>query len=223
MELGTLTGRGEGVKLTTHVNMIRTIHLLPHQSIAVQVKIDPSVGNKNPLLVECDSDLEKTTGLLVEDTLVQPTKESLAHVIISNMTGCSSYVSAGTVIGEAAGVEIIEEGKSASHNSVSTSVPTLEKQANESSVIRNIKSVNDRKEELWEMIGKPKLLDEKQTQKLFNLITDHHTAFCLDGQEGGETDLIEMEIHTGDEVPRKVAAHRMPFAVRQEVARQLRT
>ena len=47
----------EGVKLTTRVNMIRTIHLLPHQSIAVQVKIDPSVGNENLLLMECDSDL----------------------------------------------------------------------------------------------------------------------------------------------------------------------
>ena len=82
--------------------------------------------------------------------------------------------------------------------------------------------MNDRKEELREMIGKPKLLDEKQTQELFNLITDHHKAFCLDGQERGETDLIEIEIHTGDEVPRKVAARRMPFAVRQEVARQLR-
>ena len=82
--------------------------------------------------------------------------------------------------------------------------------------------MNNRKEELREMIGKPKLLDEKQTQELFNLITDHHTAFCLDGQERGETDLIEIEIHTGDEVPRKVAARRMPFAVLQEVARQLR-
>ena len=30
-----------------------------------------------------------------------------------------------------------------------------------------------------------------------------------------------MEIHTGDEAPRRVAARRMPFAVRQEVARQL--
>ena len=71
----------------------------------------------------------------MEDTLVQPIKEGLAHVIISNITGCSSYVSAGTVIREAADVEIIEEGKSASHNSVSTSVSTLEKQANESSVV----------------------------------------------------------------------------------------
>ena len=88
-------------------------------------------------------------------------------------------------------------------------------------MIRNVKSVDDRKEELWKLIGKPKLLDKKQTQDLLNLITDHHTAFCLDVQERGETNLIEMEIHTGDEAPRKVAAHRMQFVVRQEVAKQL--
>ena len=31
----------------------------------------------------------------------------------------------------------------------------------------------------------------------------------------------EVEIHTGDEVPRRVAMHRMPFAVQQEIAKQL--
>ena len=75
-------------------------------------------------------------------------------------------------------------------------------------MIRNVKSVDDRKEELQKLIGKPKLLDKKQTQNL--LITDHHTAFCLDVQERGET-----------KAPRKVAARHMPFAVRQEVAKQL--
>ena len=37
----------------------------------------------------------------------------------------------------------------------------------------------------------------------------------------GETDLVETEIHTSDVASRKVAACRMPFAVRQEVAKQL--
>ena len=46
-------------------------------------------------------------------------------------------------------------------------------------------------------------------------------TFCLETEERGETDLVEMEIHTGNEAPRRVAARRMPFAVQQEVARQL--
>ena len=152
---------------------------------------------------------------------MQPTIKGLAHVIISNLTGCSSYVSAGTVIGEATGVEIVENNKPMSHDTASKGVQASEEQANESSMIQNVRSVDDRKEELWKLIGKPKLLDKKQTQDLLNLVTDHHTAFCLDVQERGETNLVEMEIHTGDEAPRKVAARRMPFAVRQEVAKQL--
>ena len=51
----------EEVKVTTQVNMVRMVHLLHHQSIAVQVKIESSDGDGRPLLVECDNDLEMTT------------------------------------------------------------------------------------------------------------------------------------------------------------------
>ena len=44
----------------------------------------------------------------MEDTLAQLTEEGLAHVVLSNMTGYSSRVNAGTVIGEAAEVEIVK-------------------------------------------------------------------------------------------------------------------
>ena len=81
--------------------------------------------------------------------------------------------------------------------------------------------MSERKQKLREMISKSKLLDERQMEDLLNLITCHHAAFSLDSQNRGETDLIEMEIHTGEEAPRKVSACRMPFAVRQEVAKQL--
>ncbi len=60
-------------------------------------------------------------------------------------------------------------------------------------------------------------------QQLVDFLGDHHEAFCLEKQERGETDIVEMEILTGDATPRKVPARKMPFAVRQEVARQLRS
>ena len=62
------------------VNMTRTVHLLPHQSIIVEVRINPNYGTESPLLVEQDGELEEITGLQMEDTVVQPTKEGLAHV-----------------------------------------------------------------------------------------------------------------------------------------------
>ena len=202
---------------TVHVNMVQTVHFLPHQSIAVQVKIDKNEGT---LLVEPDGDLEAVTGLQVENTLVQPTREGLAHVILSNSTGCSSCVNAGTVIGEAAEVDIVGGSEQTPHDTVINDSLKAE-ELNHDPTIRNIGSTSERKEKLQEIIGKPNLLDHKQAQDLLNLITSHHMTFCLETEERGETDLVEMEIHTGNEAPRRVAARRMPFAVRQEVARQL--
>ena len=56
--------------------MMQTVHLLLHQSIVAQVKVEPDGSSKRILLVECGSDLEKETGLQVEDTLVHPTEKN---------------------------------------------------------------------------------------------------------------------------------------------------
>ena len=44
----------------------------------------------------------------------------------------------------------------------------------------------------------------------------------LQDGERGETNLIQMEIETGDAYPKRQPARRLPFALRQEVSRQLR-
>jgi len=97
----------------------------------------------------------------------------------------------------------------------------MKKKDNKSSTFQNIWSVSECKEKLQKLIGKLKLMNVEQTQDLLNLITNHHEAFCLDSQERGKTDLSEMQIHTGEETPRKVTTHRMPLAVCLEVAKQL--
>ena len=67
-----------------------------------------------------------------------------------------------------------------------------------------------------------KLLRETVAQKLHTLLEEFHGAFCLEESERGETDLVEMEIWTGNATPKRVPARRMPLAVRQEVSRQLK-
>ena len=62
--------------------------------------------------------------------------------------------------------------------------------------------------------------DEMHT--LLEFLTAHYHVFSLDEGERGETDLIEMEIDTGDSPPKQQAPRRMPFAVREEVAQQLK-
>ena len=79
-----------------------------------------------------------------------------------------------------------------------------------------------RQEKLREAIGELDLPDEeKETFQTF--LTHHHRAFCLEHGERGETDLICMEIDTGgDAHPRKQRVQRLPLALRQIVAQQLK-
>ena len=72
-------------------------------------------------------------------------------------------------------------------------------------------------EELLEEPDLPK--EEKAT--LLKFLTNHHHAFCLEEGERGETDLVLMEIETGDACPKRQRVRRMPPLVRHEVARQL--
>ena len=58
--------------------------------------------------------------------------------------------------------------------------------------------------------------------KLHSLLLEYHQAFALEEDKRGNTDLVEMTIDTGDSPPKKQPFRRIPFAVRQEVAHQLR-
>ena len=74
---------------------------------------------------------------------------------------------------------------------------------------------------LRETIGDLELPPAKQ-ETFQSFLAGHHHAFCLEEGERGETDLIRMEIDTGDAHPRKQRVRRLPFALRRVVARQLR-
>ena len=83
------------------------------------------------------------------------------------------------------------------------------------------KPVSWRKEKLKESVGVLELLTSSQQQKFIDFLTKHHNVFALEEYEGGETDLVEMEIVTGDAHPRRCAPRRVPFALREEMARQI--
>ena len=62
----------------------------------------------------------------------------------------------------------------------------------------------------------------QQGDQLYSLLLSHHTAFALDKDEQGETSMIQMEISTGEAIPKRQPVRRTPFAVRGEVAHQLK-
>ena len=55
------------------------------------------------------------------------------------------------------------------------------------------------------------------------LLCEYHEAFCLEEGERGETSLVELEIDTGSAVPKRQRVRQMPYAVRTEVAKQLKS
>lgn len=129
--------------------------------------------------MKLDSEIEAVTGLQVEDTLVQPTEGGLAHVILSNMNGCSSCVNAGTVIGEAAEVDVVK-GDNLIASDSSLNYLSLTELGSKLSVVRSIELVSSHQGKLQELISKPRLLDEGQMRELLNVVTSYHAAFCLD-------------------------------------------
>ena len=64
-------------------------------------------------------------------------------------------------------------------------------------------------------------LSQEEASQLSQLLADYHDIFSLNGDKRGETDLVKFKIDTGDASPMKQAARRIPFASRQEIARQL--
>ena len=64
-------------------------------------------------------------------------------------------------------------------------------------------------------------LSQDQRDKLLLLLEEYHDVFSLEDSERGETDVIEVHIDTGDAPPQAQPVRCIPFAVRQEVARQL--
>ena len=66
------------------------------------------------------------------------------------------------------------------------------------------------------------LLDPEQAESLQDFLAEHHLAFSVEPGEQGETDRVQIQIHTGGASPCRQPVRRMPLAVRQEVARQLK-
>lgn len=127
---------------------------------------------------------------------------------------------AGAELGEASPVDLVQPDQHPTEASEEQSC-----RSSTEPVIRHIteEEATQRKRTLCELVGNPELLTSEQTGKLHQFLGEHHEAFCLEPNERGETELLTMEIDTGEAKPKKQAARRMPFAVRAEVAKQLRS
>ena len=196
---------------TVSVRLVQTVQVPPQQRAVVDVRVDCSDLGDRAVYVESNPCLEKETGLVLEDTLLQPNEDGFARTIVCNPLTVPCEVQYDTSLGEGSVVTV--EDCDIKPDSVQSGVVQR--------VTVDEEDADRRKQKLHKLIPKPETLDPDESEKLLSFLADHHEAFCLDDKERGETDLIQFQIDTGDATPKKQAPRRMPFAVRQEVARQL--
>ena len=202
---------------TVRICLVQPLRLLPHQGASVQAKLDPvdCLGHADAVM------LEPEVGQLTwhaEDAVLGVDQEGITQVHVFNPTGCPCVVNQGTKLGEAKPVMMIQP---------QTSVVTKETQVEETAVSREIytdksdvlvqwiskSSEAKRKQRLTELVGRPEQLDDEQTRELHEFLSQRHEVFCLEEDEWGETNMITLEIDTGEERSRR------PFAVWTEVAK----
>ena len=207
--------QADAIVPSVRVYLLQSLRLPPRQSTFARVKIEGSPPTPNPVLLEYNESIERTLGLRINDALIQTSKDGSAQILIANPSGFTQRVEGGVRLGNAVQVtvETPDEVTDYSKAYMVSSDPELP---------RNCSPVRAqmRKTKLEETLEEPDLADHEKTI-LFNFLADHHYAFCLEEGERGETDLIEMEIDTGDAHPRKQPLRRMPFSLRKEVARLL--
>ena len=191
------------------VQLVHSVNLLPHQSRMVEVQTDMRVPKDMLFMLEPSA---QESGAQADASLLKLSPAGKAHVMVNNPGGCSCQLEEGSVLGEATTATLVEADPEGCPVSSMSTVET----------VRSHESVTWRQQRLSELLGETELLDKSQRRQLLDLLAKHHAAFGLDDHERGETDLIQMRILTGDAEPKKLPARRMPFLVRQEVARQLK-
>ena len=194
------------------VSLVKSLKLPPNQSAVVPVRVE---GDFDPAgqttFVKSHRELEKDTGLIVKDALLPHPENGLTHIVVTNLSGFTGNVSAGTPVGVAEPVQV-----SSSEDETDT---TATDQVN----VRNLSSSTEewRKRSLLEQLKFEEVPPAAMNQ-LTKFLTQHHAVFSLEEGEHGETDIITMSIDTGDSPAVRQHPRHLPFVLRGEVAKQLR-
>ena len=202
----------EAVVPTVRVCLLQSVSVPAGQCALVPVRVEGACPAKGPLLLDYDPSVEQTTGLQIEDALLQPDRDGFATLCVSNSGGFVGSVEEGTIIGKAAEAVVVEPAVSDTSAPMHSS-DTLVKRV-------SVSKDQQRRKELLKFIGEPEL-PKAEKEELLAFLADHNEAFSLEDGERGETDLIQLEIDTGDSPSKRQPLRRMPFAARQEVAKQL--
>ena len=227
---------------TVRVQLVQSLRLPPNQSAMVDVRLMGEGLSKSdgPLLFEPDPMFQEECGVQVSDSILQCTREGTAKVLLTNCLGLFQRPQEGLEIGSVSPAEVIDP--LAPSSVLVQGSPELQTwDPNEALLHPAVKVVSGRHQE--DMPGQPSQQEAWRKQKLREMLSEeladsslpvqgrhdlsllleeYHDVFSLEEGERGETDLVELHIDTGDALPKKQPVRRVPFAVRHEIARQLK-
>ena len=197
---------------TVQVCLLQTVRVPPRQSVFVKTTVETELST-TPLVFEPSDRTDQDRDVYGEDCLLEPSDDGTIKVPLTNPTAASRIIQAGEVLGQVVSALVV--------HAVETEIVVGRVLTGRMDQQRTSVQEELRKEKLKEVIGELDLPQEEK-EAFQSFLVKHHRAFCLEDGERGETELIRMEIDTGDAHPRKQRVGRLPFALRQVVAQQLR-
>ena len=202
---------------TVCVRLVHSVRLPLQQMTMATVQVEncilagPVVMEPTCLFSESEGD-----GVQFGDSLVVVSEIGCAQVLLANPTGYTWKLEKGSWIGHACEATCFD-----SPGESDTKTTEMDESVGVMTVMSETSGT--RKHKLAEMLAEvgPTLRWQDKDQ-LLQLLLEHHTAFAVDEGERGDTDLVQMSIETGEATPKRQSVRRTPFAVREEVAEQLR-
>ena len=215
----------EPVVPTISVRLVQSLRLPPSQYAVVQVEVEGTPQGAVNML-EPEPSLHDELGLDMPSVIFRTSEVGKAGLVVANTTGFTCQLAAGTQLGRATDATIVDGAAALELTTTDDWVvpagATSDGQPCEVSRVDGSADDDERKRKLLEMVEISGLVSPEQRDSLRTLLSNHHRAFSINAGERGETSLVQMEVDTGDAVHKRQPVRRMPFAVRQEVANQLR-
>ena len=162
----------------------------------MKVSLTGGLGTEGPDLYVLEQ-TELACGLRVDPSLLSVSADGDTLAIFTNPTGCSMLLEGGSLIEDAVPATLVCPPVAHAGNPP--------KAAHESLMMRQVQSKSTmwRRRKLAEGIGSLGVLTPSQRERLLIFLQNHHSAFALEEHERGKTDLLEMDIDTGNAKPWK--------------------
>ena len=198
---------------TVRVQLLQSVTVPPLQRLAVEVKVD-SDAVSGRLILEPQQPMK---GILIEPSLLNA-RDGIAMMEVTNQTGFTQHLQEGMELGEVTEATVASlgaEDQAADQTLDLEDVPWIRRVSQNNS--------NEWRTEQVRKLFHPSLnRDARERENFCQTLEQCHQAFCLEDNERGETDLVQLEIDTGDSPPKQQRPRRIPFALREEVAKQIK-